>query len=123
MARVTLTPNFWTFGAWGLQILAMTNKNGLWKEGPREDLVKTSFEKKEALVKIGLREGVKFQNWWLVGRWLNNLSEINNLNVQITISFRKWKCKNHVYLVYMTLNGNFLNQIFVNFLFQKSNTS
>jgi hypothetical protein len=30
--------------------------------GPREDLVKTSFEKREGLVKIGLREGVKFQN-------------------------------------------------------------
>jgi hypothetical protein len=62
MVIVALTLNFWTFGVLGLQILAMTNKNGFWKEDPKKGLVKTSFEKREGLVKIGLKEGVKFQN-------------------------------------------------------------
>jgi hypothetical protein len=67
MVKVALTPNSWTFGAWGLQILTMTNKDGFWKEGRREDLIQTSFERREGLVKIGLGEGIKFQNWQHVG--------------------------------------------------------
>jgi hypothetical protein len=123
MVKVVLIPNSWTFGAWGLQILAMTNKDGFWKEGPREDLVQTSFEKREGLVKIGLREGIKSQNWQHVGWWSKNLIENNNLNVQITISFWQWKCKNHVSFVCMLVDGNFFYEIFVSFLFQKINTS
>jgi hypothetical protein len=45
------------------------------------------------------------------------------MNVQMTISFQKWKSKNHVFLVYMIVNNNFFNEICVNFLFQKLNTS
>jgi hypothetical protein len=123
MVKVALTPNSWTFGAWGLQILTMTNKDGFWKEGPREDLIRTSFERREGLVKIGLREGIKFQNWQHVGWWFKNLTKNNNLNVQITISFWQWKCKNHVSFLCMTVDGNFFNEIFLNFIFQKINTS
>jgi hypothetical protein len=97
----------------------MTNEDGFWKEGPSEDLVQTSFEKNEGLVKTCLREGVKFQNLQNVGCWSNNLSENNNLNVQITISFWQWKCKTHVFFVCMTVNGNFFMKYLWIFYFKK----